>query len=61
MTHPDASDFVLQTRRLLLREFDAADVAFIVELLNDPGWLLKMAWRPERTTSPCTTTAQSTC
>lgn len=29
---------VLQTPRLLLRWFTADDAAFIVELLNDPGW-----------------------
>lgn len=30
---------VLDTPRLALREFTADDAAFIVELLNDPGWL----------------------
>jgi RimJ/RimL family protein N-acetyltransferase len=37
MTNPH--DFELQTPRLVLRPFRAADAAFIVELLNDPGWL----------------------
>jgi RimJ/RimL family protein N-acetyltransferase len=30
---------VLETGRLVLREFGAGDAAFIVRLLNDPGWL----------------------
>ena len=30
---------VLETERLVLREFDARDAAFVVRLLNDPGWL----------------------
>jgi ribosomal-protein-alanine N-acetyltransferase len=31
--------FVVQTERLQLRCFDAQDAGFILELLNDPGWL----------------------
>ena len=30
---------ILQTERLLLREFTEDDAAFIVELLNSPGWI----------------------
>ncbi len=30
---------ILETERLLLREFDTGDAEFIVELLNSPGWL----------------------
>ncbi len=30
---------VLETDRLILRELTADDAAFILELLNDPGWL----------------------
>jgi RimJ/RimL family protein N-acetyltransferase len=30
---------ILQTERLLLREFTEDDPAFIVELLNSPGWI----------------------
>lgn len=30
---------VLQTRRLVLREFQEHDAAFILELLNEPGWI----------------------
>lgn len=29
---------VLETARLVLREFTAEDAAFILELLNEPGW-----------------------
>lgn len=31
--------YVLETRRLRLRRFVPDDAAFIVELLNDPGWI----------------------
>lgn len=30
---------ILETERLILRDFDANDAEFIVELLNSPGWL----------------------
>jgi ribosomal-protein-alanine N-acetyltransferase len=30
---------VLETDRLVLREFEPDDAAFVVRLLNDPGWL----------------------
>ncbi len=30
---------VLETPRLILRQLDAGDAAFILELLNDPTWL----------------------
>jgi len=30
---------ILETERLILREFDLDDAAFIVELLNTPGWI----------------------
>lgn len=30
---------ILETERLVLREFDLDDAEFIVELLNSPGWL----------------------
>jgi RimJ/RimL family protein N-acetyltransferase len=30
---------VLETKRLLLREFTLEDTAFIIRLLNSPGWL----------------------
>jgi RimJ/RimL family protein N-acetyltransferase len=30
---------ILETERLRLREFNLKDAAFIVELLNSPGWL----------------------
>lgn len=32
-------DKILETERLLLREFDVGDAEFILELLNSPGWL----------------------
>ncbi|HJW16239.1 MAG TPA: GNAT family N-acetyltransferase [Flavisolibacter sp.] len=30
---------ILETERLLLREFTLEDTAFIIELLNSPGWI----------------------
>lgn len=30
---------IIETNRLLLRQFNEQDTAFIVELLNSPGWL----------------------
>lgn len=30
---------ILETDRLILREFSLADTAFIIQLLNSPGWL----------------------
>jgi RimJ/RimL family protein N-acetyltransferase len=30
---------ILQTQRLLLREFETADAQFIIELVNDPDWI----------------------
>ena len=32
-------EFILETKRLVLREFTTDDTKFIVELLNSPGWL----------------------
>jgi RimJ/RimL family protein N-acetyltransferase len=32
-------NYILETERLKLREFVLADAAFIIELLNSPGWL----------------------
>jgi len=34
-----AAKKILETERLILREFDTGDAEFIVELLNSPGWL----------------------
>ena len=31
--------YVLETERLILREFTLADANFIIELVNSPGWL----------------------
>ena len=31
--------YVLETERLILREFTLADASFIIELVNTPGWL----------------------
>jgi [ribosomal protein S5]-alanine N-acetyltransferase len=41
---------VLHTERLQLRCFDAHDAAFILELLNDPGWLQHIGDRGVRST-----------
>ena len=30
---------ILETERLLLREFSTEDASFIIELLNSPGWI----------------------
>ncbi|HEY1773756.1 MAG TPA: hypothetical protein VGH91_11265 [Gammaproteobacteria bacterium] len=30
---------VFETERLVLRRFEATDAPFILELVNDPGWL----------------------
>ena len=40
---------VLETERLRLREIDEADAAFILELLNDPGWVRFIGDRKLRT------------
>ena len=40
---------VLETRRLRLREIDAGDAAFILELVNDPDWLRFIGDRGVRT------------
>ena len=40
---------VLETARLRLREIDAGDAAFILELVNDPGWLRYIGDRGVRT------------
>jgi len=41
---------VLQTERLQLRCFDTQDAEFILELLNDPGWLQHIGDRNVRST-----------
>lgn len=40
---------VITTKRLFLREFVPADAPFILELLNDPGWLRFIGDRGLRT------------
>ena len=40
---------ILETKRLRLREFQADDTQFIVELLNSPGWLQFIGDRNVRT------------
>lgn len=40
---------IAQTRRLRLRHFAEDDAAFIVELLNDPGWIRYIGDRNIRT------------
>ena len=40
---------VLETRRLRLREIDAGDAAFILELVNDPDWIRFIGDRGVRT------------
>lgn len=43
------SHTILSTPRLLIRSFTLADAPFIVELLNDPGWLRHIGDRQVRT------------
>lgn len=40
---------ILQTKRLILREFNPADAAFILTLLNNPSWLQYIGDRKVRT------------
>lgn len=42
-------DYIIETKRLRLREFTLDDTAFIVELLNSPGWLQYIGDRNVRT------------
>jgi ribosomal-protein-alanine N-acetyltransferase len=44
-----SSSPLLRTARLTVRPFTAVDAAFIVELLNDPGWLRHIGDRKVRT------------
>lgn len=39
VAHESAQASVLATKRLLLREFVPDDAPFVLELLNDPGWI----------------------
>ncbi|HEU5097697.1 MAG TPA: GNAT family N-acetyltransferase [Roseiflexaceae bacterium] len=43
------TSYVLETDRLILRRFSAGDAAFILELVNDPGWLRFIGDRGVRT------------
>ena len=49
MTASPPARVVLTTQRLVLREFSPGDAAFIVRLLNDPGWLQHIGDRNVRT------------
>ncbi len=40
---------MIETERLLLREFDDSDSAFIIELLNDPAWIENIGDKHVRT------------
>ncbi|NET33055.1 MAG: GNAT family N-acetyltransferase [Cyanothece sp. SIO1E1] len=40
---------IFETERLILREFDLEDAAFILELLNSPGWLAYIGDRGVKT------------
>lgn len=40
----------IETERLLLKELDAEDLLFIIELLNSPGWLKYIGDRGVKTT-----------
>jgi RimJ/RimL family protein N-acetyltransferase len=40
---------ILETERLTLREVTAGDAEFILELLNDPGWILNLGDKGFRT------------
>ena len=41
---------IIETTRLVLREFTTDDAEFILELLNSPGWLQFIGDRGVRTT-----------
>ena len=41
---------VLQTQRLILRKLNLNDTAFIIELVNSPGWLQYIGYRNIHTT-----------
>src|SRR6187397_2194536 len=43
-------NIVIETPRLILREFTADDAEFIIELLNSPGWLKYIGTRSVKTT-----------
>jgi RimJ/RimL family protein N-acetyltransferase len=40
---------ILQTERLLLRQFNVNDVAFVIQLLNSPGWIKNIGDRNVKT------------
>ena len=42
--------YFLETERLIIRQFDLSDAAFIMQLLNSPGWLEYIGDRNIRTT-----------
>jgi len=42
--------YILETERLTLREFTTDDTAFIIELVNSPGWLQFIGDRNIKTT-----------
>jgi RimJ/RimL family protein N-acetyltransferase len=42
-------NYILETERLRLREFNLSDTPFIIELLNSPGWLKYIGDRNVRT------------
>ena len=50
---------ILQTSRLRLRRFTLSDTAFIVELLNSPGWLQFIGDRHVRTEEEATAYLQN--
>lgn len=39
LTNLEPMNYILETNRLRLREFALDDTAFIIDLLNSPGWL----------------------
>ena len=49
VAHEQPDMRVLQTKRLNLREFTLDDAPFILELLNDPGWIRNIGDRNLRT------------
>ncbi|WP_229369703.1 GNAT family N-acetyltransferase [Fibrivirga algicola] len=48
-------DTMLQTERLLIRKLTTADAAFVLELVNSPGWLAYIGDRQIRTVSQAET------
>src|SRR4051812_34087354 len=50
---------ILETKRLILREFNIHDTKFIIELVNSPGWIQNIGDRNIKTEEQATEYLQS--